>query len=45
MFDQLEAEARAGYDRIIELDLDVVAIDGSLHKAPCGGEGTGKQPC
>ena len=31
-------------DRIIELDLDVVAIDGSLHKAPCGGEGTGKSP-
>ncbi len=44
MFDQLETEARAGYDRIIELDLDVVAIDGSLHKAPCGGEGTGKSP-
>ena len=39
VFDQLEAEARAGYDRILELDLDVVAIDGSLHKAPCGGEG------
>jgi transposase len=44
VFDQLAAEARAAYDRIIELDLDVVAIDGSLHKAPCGGEGTGKSP-
>lgn len=44
VFDQLEAEARAGYDRIIELNMDVVAIDGSLHKAPCGGEGTGKSP-
>ncbi len=44
VFEQLEAEARAGYDRILELDLDVVAIDGSLHKAPCGGEGTGKNP-
>ena len=44
VFDQLEAQARAGYDRILELDLDVVAIDGSLHKAPCGGEGTGKSP-
>ena len=32
------------YDRIIELDLDVVAIDGSIHKAPCGGERTGKGP-
>ena len=28
VFDHLEAEARAGYDRIIELDMDVVAIDG-----------------
>lgn len=44
VFDRLEAEARNAYDRIIELDLDVVAIDGSLHKAPCGGEGTGKSP-
>jgi hypothetical protein len=43
-FDQLEAEARAGYDRIIELNMDVVAIDGSPHKAPYGGEGTGKGP-
>jgi transposase len=44
VFDHLEAEARAAYDRIIELDLEVVAIDGSIHKAPCGGEGTGKSP-
>ena len=44
VFDALEAEARDGYDRIIGLDLDHVAIDGSLHKAPCGGEGTGRSP-
>ena len=44
VFDQLETEARAGYDRILQLNLDVVAIDGSLHKAPYGGEGTGKNP-
>ena len=44
VFDQLEVEARAAYDRIINLDLDVVAIDGSIHKAPCGGEGTGHSP-
>ncbi len=44
VFDQLEAEAIAGYDRIIELDLETVAVDGSIHKAPCGGEGTGKSP-
>jgi transposase len=44
VFDTLAAEALAGYDRIIELDLDLVALDGSIHKAPCGGEGTGKSP-
>jgi len=44
VFDRLAAEAQAAYDRIIELDLSDVAIDGSLHKAPCGGEGTGKNP-
>lgn len=44
VFHRLETEARAAYDRILELDLDVVAIDGSLHKAPYGGEGTGKNP-
>ena len=26
------------------LDLSEVAVDGSLHKAPCGGEGTGPNP-
>ena len=26
------------------LDLSEVALDGSLHKAPCGGEGTGPNP-
>ena len=44
VFDQLETEARAAYDRILGLDLSNVSIDGSLHKAPCGGEGTGKNP-
>jgi len=44
VFDALADEALAGYDRIIQLDLDVVALDGSIHKAPCGGEGTGKSP-
>ena len=43
-FDALAAEALAAYDRVIGLDLDVVALDGSIHKAPCGGEGTGKSP-
>ncbi|MCP3992176.1 MAG: IS5 family transposase [Actinomycetia bacterium] len=44
VFDELCAHAQHAYDRIIELDLGDVAIDGSLHKAPCGGEGTGKSP-
>jgi hypothetical protein len=44
VFNNLEAETRAGYDRIIGIDLSFVAVDGSIHKAPCGGEGTGKSP-
>ena len=44
VFDQLVAEALAGYDRMIGLDLGEVSVDGSQHKAPCGGEGTGKNP-
>ena len=44
VFDQLCAEAVAAFDRIIGLDLTEVAIDGSLHKAPYGGEGTGPNP-
>ena len=45
IFERLKDEAMAGFDRIIGLDLDNVAIDGSLHKAPYGGEGTGPNPC
>ena len=44
VLDDLADQALAGYDRILALDLEHVAIDGSLHKAPCGGEGTGKSP-
>jgi transposase len=44
VFDQLKAEALAAFDRIIGLDLSEVAVDGSLHKAPYGGEGTGPNP-
>ena len=43
-FDRLVAEAIEGYDRIVGLDLSDVSVDGSAHKAPCGGEGTGKSP-
>ncbi len=38
VFEQLKAEAMAAFDRIIELDLGDVGLDGSLHKAPYGGE-------
>lgn len=44
IFDEVADEAIAGYDRIIGLDLSEVALDGSQHKAPMGGEGTGPNP-
>lgn len=44
VFAAMEAEAIAAYDRIVGLDLSEVAVDGSLHKAPFGGEGTGANP-
>ncbi len=44
VFDRLASEALAAHDRIIELDLSEVSVDGSQHKAPCGGEGTGPNP-
>ena len=44
VFDRLEAEAHAAFDKILGLDLSHVAVDGSLHKAPYGGEETGPNP-
>jgi len=44
VFEQLKDEALTAFDRIIGLDLEEVALDGSLHKAPYGGEGTGPNP-
>jgi hypothetical protein len=44
VFDRLRDHAVHAYDRIIGLDLSEVSLDGSLHKAPCGGEGTGHNP-
>ena len=43
-FDALVAEAIEGYDRIVGVDLSDASVDASLHKAPCGGGGTGKSP-
>jgi transposase len=45
VFDRLASEALAAHDRIIGLDLSEVSVDGSQHKAPCGGAGTGPNPC
>jgi len=44
VFDTLADESINAYDRVIGLQLDDVAVDGSLHKAPGGGEGTGPNP-
>jgi transposase len=44
LFDSLVDEAIAAYDKIIGLDLSDVSVDGSRHKSPAGGEGTGKSP-
>ena len=44
VFEAIAEEAMRAFDRIIGLDLCDVAVDGSLHKSPCGGEGTGHNP-
>jgi transposase len=41
---ELHALVLAQYDRMIGLDLEDVAIDGCLTKAPCGGEKAGRSP-
>lgn len=44
VFDAIANEAVSGYDKIVGLDMTEVAVDGSSHKAPAGGHGTGKSP-
>lgn len=44
VFEAIAAEAIEAYDTVIGLDLSAVSADGSLHKSPGGGEGTGKNP-
>jgi len=44
IFDRIADQAIEGYDRIVGLDLSEVSLDGSLHKSPCGGPGTGPNP-
>ncbi len=38
VFEALVDEALSGYERIIGLELGDLVVDGSLHKAPSGGE-------
>jgi transposase len=44
VFDALADQALAAYDRIVGLDFTECSVDGSQHKAPVGGEGTGPSP-
>ena len=44
VFDWIAEEAIESDDRVVGLDYSAAAVDGSVHKAPCGGPGTGKSP-
>ncbi|HZT66367.1 MAG TPA: IS5 family transposase [Acidimicrobiales bacterium] len=44
VFDQLVEVMLAAYDSAVGLAPAEAAVDGSAHKAPCGGEGTGRNP-
>lgn len=44
VFDRFADEAVASYDRVVGLDLSESSVAGSQHKAPLGGEGTGRSP-
>jgi hypothetical protein len=41
---QVLQTALAGFDRMIGLDLDDLAVDGAITKSPCGGEASGRSP-
>lgn len=44
VFTELVAHAHLAYDQMIGFDLTEVAVDGSNHRSPCGGQGTGYNP-
>ncbi len=44
IFTVLEQIALESYDRIVGLELEDLAVDGCLVKAPCGGEASGRSP-
>jgi hypothetical protein len=41
---QVLQTALAGFDRMIGLDLDDLAVDGAITKSPCGGDVSGRSP-
>ena len=45
LFDQLFLDVLRDYDNAGLLDLEHTSADGSLQKAPCGGPGSGPNPC
>lgn len=44
IFTALEQFCLEGYDKMIGLDLEDLAVDGCITKAPCGGEAAGRSP-
>ena len=44
VWDRLRLACLDAYDRLIGLDLDHLAVDGCITKAPCGGECAGRSP-
>ena len=42
--EQLHQLAVTAYDRMIGLELDHLAVDGCITKAPCGGQAAGRSP-
>lgn len=44
LFTQLEQICLEAHDQIVGLDLENIAVDGCIVKAPCGGQAAGKSP-
>jgi transposase len=44
VMDQLQQSVLNAYDWLIGLELDDIAVDGCITKAPCGGQQAGKSP-
>jgi len=44
VFAALEQSCLLAYDRVVGLNLEHVAVDGCITKAPCGGEAAGRSP-